>query len=140
MATFTASAANVAKYIENGVVCRSCIWTFSAAAASVGDVVQMVRVPNGAHIIDVMVIPDFNAASATFAVNVGDGNSAARYVASATADVTVIHATGASIGYSYSAEDTIDIVVATAASASTGATVRVTVLYAMDQCTDGVGS
>lgn len=140
MATFTATAAAApAKYIERGMISRSCLWTFSAAAASAGDVVQMIRVPAGAHIHDLSVVPDFNAASATFAVNVGDGNSGARFVASATADVTVIRAT-AGIGYSYSAEDTIDITVATAGSASVGATVRVTVFYSMDQATDGTGS
>lgn len=137
MATFTATAAATpAKYIENGMIARSCLWTFSAAAASVGDVVQMVRVPVGAHIHDVIVVPDFNAASATFAVNVGDGNSATRFILSATADVTVVRATQG-IGYSYSAEDTIDITVATAASASVGATVRLTVFYSMDQAQDG---
>lgn len=142
MATFTASAAQstaAPKYIERGMIARSCIWTFSAAAASAGDVVQMIRVPAGAHIHDVSVVNDFNAASATFAVNVGDGNSATRYIGSATEDTIVVRAeTG--VGYSYSVEDTIDIVVATAASASVGATVRVTVFYSMDQTTDGTGS
>lgn len=142
MATFTATAAQStcpAKFVEQGMIARSCLWTFSAAAASAGDVVQMIRIPNGAHIHDVAVIQTFNAASSTFAVNVGDGNSATRYILSATANATIVRATVGQ-GYSYSAEDTIDITVATAASASTGATVRVTVFYSMDQVTDGVGS
>jgi hypothetical protein len=41
------------------------------------------------------------------------------------------------LGYSYSVDDTIDIVVGTATSASVGGTVRVTVTYSMDQAGDG---
>lgn len=139
MATFTATAAqsnSPAKFIENGVIARSCIWTFSAAAASAGDVVQMLRIPSGAHVHDVSLIQTFNAASSTFACNVGDSGVAARYILSATANATIVRAT-VGLGYSYSAEDTIDITIATAASASVGATVRVTVLYSMDQAPDG---
>lgn len=139
MATFTATAAQSTsppKYLETGMISRTCLWTFSAAAASAGDVVQMIRIPNGAQIHDVAVLQTFNAASSTFAVNVGDGGVAARYILSATANATIVRATVGQ-GYSYSVEDTIDITVATAASASTGATVRVTVFYSMDQATDG---
>lgn len=139
MATLTASAAqstSPAKYIENGVISRSAVFTFTAAQ-SAGDVIQMVKIPNGAQLHDVSVIfPGQSAAgiSATYAV--GDGLSAARYMASVSALGTVQRmATGA--GYSYSVEDTIDITITSVTSATAGGTVRLTAFYSMDQASDG---
>lgn len=145
MATFTSTACqtfngggsfiNPPKYIENGVVARSAVYTFTAAQ-SAGDILQMVPIPKGAHILDVAVqFPGQSAAgiSATYAV--GDGTTAGRFLVSTSA-FTVTHAT-LGLGYSYSAEDTIDLSFSSVTSATAGGTVRLTVLYAMDQAPDG---
>lgn len=137
MATLTASAAqstSQAKYLDHGCVARSAIYTFTAAQ-SAGDVIQMVKVPKGAHVHEVIQVWSLGGAALT--VTVGDGDSAARYNGSTSTNVaTVVRAT-AGLGYSYSAEDTVDITVGTATSASAAGTVRLTVLYSMDQSTDG---
>lgn len=146
MATFTSTACqtsasgfflNPPKYIENGVIARSAIFTFGLAQ-SAGDVIQMVPVPKGAVVHD--VIPVFlPGATANVTYGVGDGGSAGRYLNSfsTSGNGAVARLLTAGLGYSYSAEDTIDITIQTAGSASAGGTVRLTVLYSMDQATDG---
>ncbi|HKX55669.1 MAG TPA: hypothetical protein VJN01_06195, partial [Xanthomonadales bacterium] len=102
MATLTASAAqstSQAKMLETGVIARTAIYTFTAAQ-SAGDVIQMVKVPTGAHVHDVIQVWSLGGASLT--VTVGDGGSAARYNGSTSTNVaTVVRAT-AGLGYSYS--------------------------------------
>lgn len=144
MATLTSTACqtnasgfflNPPKYIENGVVAKSAVYTFTAAQ-SAGDIIQMVPVPKGAHIIDVQVqFPGQSAAgiSATYAV--GDGTTAGRFLISTSA-FTIVHA-ALGLGYSYSAEDTIDLSFSSVTSATAGGTVRLTVMYAFDMATDG---
>jgi|SRR5882672_371232 len=139
MATLTASAAQAtspAKYIENGMVVRSCKYTF-AAAQSAGDVVQMVKIPSGAHIHEVLMnYAGLGGASLT--TTVGDGNSASRYYTSfSTNTSTILVRNLAGYDYSYSAEDTIDVVIGSVGSASIGTTIAMTVYYSMDQAQDG---
>lgn len=138
MATLTATAAQAtvqAKYIENGVIARTCQYTF-AAAQSAGDVIQMVKVPTGAHVHDV-IANWAGLGGGALTVTIGDGNSATRYSGSLSTNVAAVTRATAGVGYSYSAEDTIDIVVGTATSATAGVTCRLTVLYSMDQAQDG---
>lgn len=114
MATLTATAAQanaVAIQHVNRTITRAVTYAFTASA-SAGDVVQMVKVPAGAIVSRVVVA---NSASAgVLTVNIGDGNDTSAYAASAvlsgSAVVTTMNYRG--IGRSYSAEDTIDIVVA----------------------------
>lgn len=145
MATLTSSACqtlngffiNPPKVIENGVIARTALFTFTAAQ-SAGDVIQMVPVPKGAHINDVYTVWGLGGGALT--VNVGDGNTTSRFNLSLSTNVATVQRSNAGLGYSYSAEDTIDIVVGTATSASAAGTVRLTVLYSMDAVVDGVGS
>lgn len=144
MATLTSTACqtsaagfllNPGRYIENGVVARSAQYTF-AAAQSAGDVVQMVPVPRGALMLGVFATyAGLGGASLTTVV--GDGNSTTRYNGSISTNVqSVVYATQG-LGYSYSVDDTIDILVGTVTSASIGTSVRLTVLYSFDNATDG---
>jgi len=128
---------NPPKYNEKNVVGRSVLYTF-VAAQSAGDVIQMIPVPKGAVVLDLAVQWALGAGAAITQGSIGDGNSANRYYGSlsASAGNTIVHMT-TGLGYSYSAEDTIDIVVGTATSASAAGTVRMTVLYAFDQAADG---
>lgn len=145
MATITSSACqtlngggsfiNPPKFIENGVIARTAQITFSAAQ-SAGDVLQMVPVPRGAHVHDVIVNYG-GLGGASLTTTVGDGNSASRYNGSVSTNLANVVRATAGVGYSYSTDDTIDVVVGTATSASAGTTIRLTVLYSMDQATDG---
>lgn len=126
---------NPPRYIENGVVARSAVFTFTAAQ-SVGDVIQMVPVPKGAMIIDAVVAPNIGGANFTFGL--GDGNSVSRFGASlSTSGATAMVRANAGSGYSYSADDTIDIQIQTATSASAAGSIRLTVTYSFDNATDG---
>lgn len=146
MATFTASSAqtnasgfflNPPRYIENGVVARSAAYTFTAAQ-SAGDVIQMVPIPRGAMVIDV-VMSMSNMGGANFTYGVGDGNATTRYLnsmsTSANGQVTRPFIAGG--GYSYSTDDTIDVIMQTAGSASAVGTIRLTVMYSFDNAGDG---
>lgn len=144
MATFTASSCqtsasgfflNPPRYIENGVVARSAVYTFTAAQ-SAGDVIQMVPIPRGAMFIDAIVAPNIGGANFTFGI--GDGGSAGRFGNSlSTSGATALVRANAGNGYSYSVDDTIDITIQTATSASAAGTVRLTVTYSFDNAPDG---
>lgn len=146
MATLTSTACqtssggfflNPPKFIENGVIARTALYTKSAAE-SAGDVIQMVPVPKGAVIHELNVT--FGLGGGATTINVGDGNSTGRYAASMSTNVATVQRANAGLGYSYSADDTIDIVIGTATSASAVGTYRLTVMYSVDQSTDGTGS
>ena len=153
MATYTATASqtnasgfflNPPRYIENGVVSRSAGFTFTTSASS-GDVVQMIPIPKGAQVVDVILAVGGMAAGSNVAFTVGDGNLTSRYVASASAAAgiaggVIIRANNAlGTGYSYSADDTIDVIPGTVGSMSGQMALRLTVLYQFDNATDGNG-
>lgn len=140
MATFTATAATAqapAKYFEKGPVVRVVDYSFSAAAASAGDVIQMVKVPKGAIVtnVGVAMIQTGTVHSGAVTVNVGDGNDASAYAAAVVLSgsavaLTAIPARG--IGRTYSADDTIDITVAAVSAAGASGGVRLVVQYQND--------
>lgn len=114
MATFTATAAQAnapALMNVNGTITRVVHYTCTASA-SAGDVIQMVKVPSGAIVSRVAIA---NSASAgVITVNVGDGNDVSAYAAAVVLSGSAITTTAMpyrGLGRSYSAEDTIDIVV-----------------------------
>lgn len=140
---------NPPKYIENGAIIKSATMTIPWSASNTA-VVQMVPIPKGAQIADVILAWDTAGTTTQFTFNVGDGNSTGRYLLSLSATGSgVAHAgfmlgaagynTQGGVGYSYSAEDTIDIYATAVASGSTApaGSIRLTVLYSMDQSTDG---
>lgn len=139
MATFTATAAQStvpAKYKINGDISR--VVTFSVStigSLSAGDVIQMVRVPNGACILSMRLWTDqFGTANATIG-SVGDGISAGRYMGSASTSNSLAVAliiNPSAIGYSYSAEDTVDIVIGTVTSGSNVGVLTLALTYTMD--------
>jgi hypothetical protein len=143
MATLTASSCQTSsggfflsppRYIENGVVARSALFT-KTAAESAGDVIQMVPIPRGAQILELNLT--FGLGGGATTINVGDGNSTGRFAASMSTNVATVQRATAGLGYSYSADDTIDIVIGTATSASAVGTYRLTVFYAFDGAADG---
>lgn len=151
MATYTASSAQTnasgfflapPKYNEKGVQARSAAFTFATSASS-GDVVQMFGIPKGAEVLDVSLTIGGMATGSNVAASVGDGNVTNRYIASASAAAGVAGGavlrmnTGTGAGYSYSAEDTLDVVVGTVGSMSGQMVLRLTAFYVFDQAADG---
>lgn len=144
MATLTASAAQAnvpAKMHEFGVIHRVVDYSIGATGnpnLSTGDVIQMVKVPQGAVILSVTGIVD-KLSGGNYTFTIGDGNSAARYYGSistgSTSAIFTAATTGfvaSAIGYSYSAEDTIDITVGTATTATASGVIRLSVAYTLE--------
>lgn len=142
MATLTASAAQSvvpAKYIINGAISRTVSFNPGGVALSAGDVIQMVRVPSGAVINDYVLAISSSAQSYTI-TGLGDGDDVDRYFASQSLVlVQVVRMGGGTtaitggMGYSYSAEDTIDITVGTVTSGTAAnCDIRLTVMYTLD--------
>ena len=117
--------------LGNDVISKTVRVDFSAlnSAAGVGatDVVNVMKVPQGAHVFHVGIeVVTVEGGVAT--IDVGDGGSAARYANDL--DINALAITNYNGGYTYTAEDTIDIL---ANTASTGvAVVDVTVVFAIN--------
>ena len=134
MATLTATAAaanSQAVYRENALVSRHVSFNPGGVALSAGDVIQMVKVPAGAVINDMTVTISSSAQSYTI-TGLGDGNNTTRYLASSS--LVLVQAVRMTqpggFGYSYSAEDTIDIVVGTVTSGTAAnADIRLNISY-----------
>jgi hypothetical protein len=115
MATFTASAAQSTQpafYNAAGPVTRVVKYVFTVSA-SAGDVIQMVKVPQGAIVNAVQLACSFSAGVTT--VNIGDGNDVSAYAASVVLSGSVVSLAAMpyrGLGRSYSAEDTVDIQIA----------------------------
>lgn len=137
MATFTSTACAsgvMPRAIHAGVNSVSAAHTVSGSL-SAGDVIQMVKIPNGATILDIVLRTAITPAQIT--LSVGDGGSTGRYVLTATHTSTVYHAnTGVPYTYDISDDaavqyDTVDVKVSTA-SGSGNSSFYMTVLYTMD--------
>ena len=96
--------------------------TFSAnGSLSTGDVIQMVKVPVNGTVIDIKVSC---VLSGQGSIKVGDGVSTARYIsdtgASASSGILSLNAQGF-VPYTYSTDDTIDVIYSGSTNASSGA-------------------
>lgn len=98
---------------------------------SAGDVIQMVKIPAGAVVTD-MVLLQITGAGSAHQIAVGDGLSTARYLALTSVSGSVVYRATAGIPYSYSADDTIDVLVNAVTSATTVGSFALTVMYKMD--------
>jgi len=144
MATYTATAAQTnasgfflhpPKYNEKGVQAMSVQFTFTTSQ-SAGDVIQMIPVMKGTQVHDVMVSTSgFTGGLAT--LGIGDGNSTKRFGSASVSAANSIRPTQFTIGYSYSADDTIDILFDAVSTATATGTVRLTVFFSFDQAQDG---
>jgi len=146
------SAACIANYApdapDGNVKARIGTWEHDVdGSASASDVIQMVPVPAGAQIIDVLVQWTALASSCTF--DVGDGNTADKYFdaldgdavgraslyggmdAGGALDENEIEYGVANVGYEYTSADTIDITLHTAGTES-GDKITMIVLYKVE--------
>lgn len=111
---------------------NSVVGVYSASAAiTAASVIQMVKIPKGAVILETRIHGYAGAVSQ--GLSVGDGNTAARFNAtsSASAASPVLRNT-LGLGYTYTADDTIDITVVDLTSASAIGTITMAVDYLMD--------
>lgn len=123
MATVLANQATAGvqpKALRVGVV--SIVSTFSLnASLSTGDVIQMLKVPVNARIVDGYLV---YASNGQGSLTVGDGIDTDRYI-SAVAVSSGLTATqrfnALPAPYTYSADDTVDVVISASAQPSSGA-------------------
>jgi hypothetical protein len=115
------------KELPTGVFAIRGEYTFAGEAAA--SVVQMVKVPNGATVLDLILMHAALGSSVT--LSVGDAGSAARYISAVDANSSpgVKRPTAPVDTYTYTADDTIDLT--TGGAAATGKVVLV-VLATMD--------
>ena len=98
---------------------------------SAGDVIQMVKVPKGATPVYVAVTGNSTGVTT---VTVGDGIDPNRFIDGyATSAAAVQQAINvAYVPYTYTADDTIDIVVSAASIATVGGFITMTAIFTMD--------
>ena len=96
------------------MLCRQVSYAVDAAQ---NDVIQMVKVPQGAIIVDGYLRVS-GAAGLLVTADVGDGSDDDRFLAAADIDGTLFHRFNLATPFEYSAEDTIDITVEGADPAS----------------------
>lgn len=114
------------------------VYTLTAALA-LNDVIQMVKVPLGACIQEILVTADdLDTGGSAIRFQCGDGGSAARFIAAnavgSNAGLAARLDTHAGHGYVYPAEDTIDLTVSTGPTGgATSGSIRLTAFYTMQQ-------
>lgn len=139
MATYTATAAAAgvpAKYAINGTVTRVVDFAITASL-SAGDVIQMVKIPKGANVFSTAfgMIDTPTVHTGVVTVNVGDGNDTSAYAAAVVLSGSAVALASSPVrglSRSYSAEDTIDIVVTAISAAGASGGLRLVVQYTND--------
>lgn len=136
MATRTTNktgSTNVAKMVHAGSQTISAVYALTTASTSLsaGDVIQMVKIPSGAVVTDV-VMTFLGGAQNTVAGNLGDGDSSARFLASTSLSNNGVVRATLGLPYSYSQDDTIDLSITVVTSATLVGSVALTVTYKMD--------
>lgn len=134
MATYThpraASTASI-RAVHAGVNSATAEYSFSVTM-SAGDIVNLFKIPAGAVVVDVVARYTAATAAGPLQFGVGDDLTAERYILSISA--TGVTRATAGIPYSYSADGTIRATLtgSSASNSTIGGTIRVTVLYKMD--------
>lgn len=124
------------KFLPAGAIAVCASYAF-ASAPSLNDLVQMMKIPAGATVVDMILDSDDldSNGTPTMKFDVGDTTTAARFIAASTIPQTggVVH-TGVAAGtaYQYSADTWIYVKVNTAAATFAAGTVRLTAVYTMD--------
>lgn len=115
----------------------------SGDGTAAGDVIQMVKIPKGATVLEVILTSEDldTDASPTVVLDVGDGDDADRYIDGsdigqaggvARLGSGVAAATTDGLIHTYDAEDTIDVTVATAGTTKAAGVITLTVLYTLE--------
>ena len=119
-------------------------WAFATytitAAFVINDVIQMVKIPKGATVLELIFHTTDLDTSTGIVLQIGDGNDVDRYVKDSTIGQTggtvrlgsgIVNNSAAN--YTYTDEDTIDVKITTAASgtAATSGSLSIAVAYTM---------
>ena len=136
MATTTFTSSDISagvqpKGLRVGIVASSVVYSFTAVSLTAGDVIQLVKVPQGATVVGMYLSATTSAGSIT----IGDGVDTDRYHSGYQMSVSagVSGMTGIYVPYTYSTDDTIDATVSASVSMSlANGAINFTVLYAMD--------
>lgn len=135
--TYTTTKTAAGVQARAGIGVHSIQATFEASAALIiNDVIQMVKIPAGATILDVILSVDDLDSGTSIVLDVGDGTTTGRFISGSTvgqAGGTVRLSVTDGNGYTYAAADTIDIKVTTAPAGGGTGTLNLTVLYTMDK-------
>ena len=128
------TASGVQARANSGETCVSGTYELLAALV-VSDVIQMVKIPKGAKILEVILSTDDLDTSTGLVLDVGDGSVTDRFIDGSTigqtGGVDRLNEVGGHL-YEYTAEDTIDVIVQTApTTGATSGTVNVSVTYQM---------
>lgn len=116
--------------IGGNVICQTAHYS-TTAAASANDVIQMIKVPKGAVIVDGWITMD---SSGAFTFSVGDGSSVARFQASASVSGAATQQIflKSKLGHEYTADDTIDVKLTGIAGSIAAHNISLTVYYLVD--------
>lgn len=140
MATYTANAAQATvqpKGLRVGLIAANAAFSFGVTP-STGDVFQMVKVP--ANATPVFIQWQVTNGTPSWMMEVGDGISTARYKSCATVStnsgwqIMYTNVLAPPAPYTYSAEDTIDVVYSTvtASNASPGGAIYLNAVFSMN--------
>lgn len=120
MATVTALRAGtnyVPRSQEKGVFCE--VSTYEASATAAATVIQMIKVQSGTTILGGRVLSDDLSNSENTTIAVGDGNSTTRFLTTTDAHSAAVDTVITGFPYTYSSDDTIDVVIGTGAATGT---------------------
>lgn len=132
------------KAVHAGMNSESVIYSL-AAALSVGDQLQLIKIPSGAVIQDVSINWQI---SGSITASVGDTSSTARFAVSMSATLgcvvggvtyNTVWRASSGVPYSYSADDILCIYPTTVTTGTVSGWVGVTVTYCMDNGSGGLG-
>ena len=131
MATVTANAAQAGvqpKGLRVGLVAVTGFYSF-ITSTSVGTTIQMVKVPAGATPVLIQVA---NTSVGDNTIQVGDGNDPDRFKAEATLAAGLTICNLPADPYTYTVDDTIDILISRASATTLGGAVYLTCIFSMD--------
>jgi len=141
--TYSSSKVAATVAARSGIDITAVYMTYEAAVALVlDDIIQMVKVPAGATILELILSVDDLDTGTTLVLDVGDGADDDRYILGSTIGqgggtvrlgqgVTGAAAANA-LNYNYTAEDTIDVHVDTAPAGGGTGTVALAVIYTLN--------
>lgn len=135
MATFDSDKTVSTVQARGGIDITAVTGTYTVGAnLSANDVIQMVKIPAGATVLEVIASASASVAAISTG-EVGDGGDTDRYILSgdigkAGASLSRLNA-ATGHGYKYSSEDTIDIKFTVQTTPTTGAVLKLTAFYTM---------
>lgn len=139
MATYTADAAAATVSPKHSVNAGQPVVVYSSyamtATPATNDVFQMVRVPKGAVVIDVkLTSTDIDSSgSPTAVLDVGDGGDTDRFIDGSTigqaGGITAAMNVNTGFGYTYTEEDTIDVLIQAGPATGATGTLKLAVTY-----------